>query len=79
MKRQLLTVILILLLLVSWVVIIDLARDLKDKSNALKIVEDFLEETQGEIEEMSSTIDNLIKESGIVNKYNEEAVPEYRR
>ena len=79
MNRRLLTIILILLLLVSWVVIIDLARDLKDKSNALKIVEDFLGETQEEIEEMSNTIDNLIKESGIVNKYNEEAIPGYRR
>ena len=79
MNKRLLTVILILLLLVSWVVIIDLARDLEDKSNALKIVEDFLGETQEEIEEMSNQIDDLIKESGIVNKYNEEAVPEHGR
>jgi peptidoglycan hydrolase CwlO-like protein len=79
MKKQLLTVVLILLLLVSWVVIIDIARDLKDTSYALKVAEDFLEETQEEIDNMSNQIDELMKDLNRGNRWNEEAIPECRR
>jgi hypothetical protein len=79
MKKQLLTIILILFLLVSWVVIIDLTRDLKDTSNALKIAEDFLDETRDEIDRMSNVIDKYIKEKNRGNEWNEEAIPEHRR
>ena len=71
MNRRLFTIILILLLLVSWVVIIDLARDLKDKSNALKIAEDFLDETRDEIDRMSDVIDEYIKERNRGNDWND--------
>jgi len=79
MNRQLFTIILILFLLVSWVVIIDLARDLKDTSYALKIAEDFIDESRVEIDEMSNAIDNLIREINQGITGNEEAIPEYRR
>lgn len=62
MNRRLLNIILILLLLVSWVVIVELARDNKDLSNAVKIAEDFIDESQEEIEEMSNQVDELIRE-----------------
>ena len=62
MKKQFLTVILILLLLVSWVVIIDLARDLKDKSNALKIAEKSLDELCIKVDELSTAIDTYERE-----------------
>lgn len=89
MDRCLLTVILILLLLVSWVVIIDLARDKKNReivclncvrlSNALKIAEDFLDESRDEIDGMSNTIERLMNDLNRGNEWNEEAIPEYRR
>ena len=79
MNRRLLTIVLILLLLVSWVVIIDLARDLRDARNALKIAEDFLEETRVDIEQMSNQIDTLMEDLNRGVAHNEEAIPEHRR
>jgi hypothetical protein len=82
MNRRLLTVILILLLLVSWVVIIDLARDKKNRevvcpecvrlTNALKIAEDFIDESRDEIDDMSNQIDTLIEDLKRGNAWNEE-------
>jgi len=79
MKKQLLTIILILLLLVSWVVIIDLARENRSLSNALKIAEDFLDELRDEVDYLSTVVDRYIKERNRGNEWNEEAIPEYRR
>ena len=62
MKKQLLTIILILLLLVSWVVIIDLARENHSLSNALKIAEDFIDESREEIDDMSNQIERLMRD-----------------
>ena len=72
MKKQLFTIILILLLLVSWVVIIDLARDLGDARNALKIAEDFLDESRDEIDEMSNQIERLMNDLNRGNEWNKE-------
>jgi len=71
MKRQLLTVVLILLLLVSWVVIIDLARDKEDLQYALKIAEDFIDESREEIDGMSTTIERLMNDLNRGNEWNE--------
>ncbi len=79
MKKQLLTIILILLLLVSWVVIIDIARENKNLSYALKIAENSLDELQGEIEYLSNAVDEYIRERNRGNDWNEEAIPEHRR
>jgi peptidoglycan hydrolase CwlO-like protein len=79
MKKQLLTVVLVLLLLVSWVVIIDIARENKNLSNALKIAEDFLDESREEIDEMSDQIERLMNDLNRGNDWNEEAIPECRR
>jgi len=79
MKKQLLTVVLILILLVSWVVIIDLARDKKDLQCALKIAEDFIDESREEIDGMSNTIERLMNDLNRGNTWNEEAIPEHRR
>ena len=62
MSRRLLTIILILLLLGSWVVIIDLARDLKDARNAVKIAEKSLDELGMKVEELSIAVDTYKKE-----------------
>ncbi len=79
MKKQLLTIILILLLLVSWVVIIDLARDKKDLRYALKIAENRLDELREDVDYLSTVVDRYIKERNRGNEWNEEAIPEYRR
>ena len=79
MNRRLLTIVLILILLVSWVVIIDLARDLRDARNALKIAEDFLDESRDEIRELSTVVDNYNEEGNRGITWNEEAIPEHRR
>ena len=71
MNRRLLTIILILLLLVSWVVIIDIARDLKDTSNALKTAENSLDEFREEINELSIAVDNYKRERNRGRDWNE--------
>ena len=79
MNRRLLTVVLILLLLVSWVVIIDIARDKKDLQYALKIADDFLDESRDEIDRMSNQIERLMNDLNRGSEWNEEAIPEHRR
>ncbi len=79
MNRRLLTIILILLLLVSWIICHDLYTDKKDLLNALKIAENSLDELQEEIEYLSIAVDNYKRELNRGNDWNEEAIPEYRR
>ena len=77
MNRRLLTVILILLLLVSWIICHDLYTRNKDLLNALKIADDFLEESREEIDSMSNTIERLMNDLNRASEYNK--MPEHRR
>ena len=72
MKKQLLTIILILMLLVSWIVCHDLYIRNRDLSNALEIAEKFMDESREEIEDMSNQIDNLIEDMNRGNDWNKE-------
>lgn len=70
-KQRLAIITLILMLLVSWVVVIKLARDNKDLLNAYEDATKFLEESAEEIEALSDRIDGLMKDMNRGNDWNE--------
>jgi len=71
MKKQFVTIVLIFLLLISWIIILDLHARNQRLANALKMVEDFLDESRGQIDEMSSVIERLMKERRKEKEWNE--------
>jgi len=70
MKKQFVTIVLILLLLISWIIILDLHARNQRLANALEIAEDSLDRIREEVGELSNQVDKLIRESGRTNEWN---------